>query len=352
MWAYTFRRILYNIPIFLGIVLLLMVLLRVNDPVYAQLSKNATEVEIAAKRVELGIDRPLLVQFAEFMLPIRLDEEGVHWTGSVFGFDDRSWYREDSVWNIVRPSVMPSLSLTVPALILSTFLSVAVGLVSAANRGRWIDRALVFFAVIGMSISFLVFIIFGQYFGAYWLTQAIGFELFAVRGYEAVAAPEVLDPDAGLTIRGWLNRYNVPSLLGWPKHCLLPVMISVIVTLGYDTRFYRSVIVEQSTSDYIRTARAKGCPERTVLVKHLLRNAMIPIITRVMITLPFVVVGSLLLEVYFSIPGLGQTLFTHVTNKDFPVTQTIVAVLAIIFIASNILTDVLYALVDPRVRLS
>ncbi len=340
MWTYTLRRILYNIPIFLGIILLLMILLRVNDPVYAQLSKNATEAEIELKRVELGIDRPLLVQYAEFLLPVEFSKDGVRWSGSILGFDDRSWYREDTVLNIVRPSVMPSLAITVPALVLSTILSVAVGLVSAANRGRWLDRLLVFLAVIGMSISFLVFIIFGQYFGAYWLEQKLGFEVFAVRGYESIDAD------------GWLGAWNVPSPLSWAKYCLLPVMISVIVTLGYDTRFYRSVIVEQGSSDYIRTARAKGCPERTVLIKHLLRNAMIPIITRVMITLPFVVVGSLLLEVYFSIPGLGQTLFTHVTNKDFPVTQSIVALLAIIFIASNILTDVLYALVDPRVRLS
>jgi peptide/nickel transport system permease protein len=334
MWSYVLRRVLYNIPIFLGIILLLMVLLRVNDPVYAQLSKNATQAEIELKRKELGVDRPLLIQFAEFMLPIEWKDEGIEWTGSVLGLNQRSWYREDTVKNIVAPSVMPSMSITVPALVLSTVLSIGVGLISAANRGRMIDRTLVFLAVIGMSVSFLVFIILGQYFGAFWLTKQLGFEVFAVRGYEGK----------------FPQTWNLP--MNWAKYCLLPVLISVIVTLGYDTRFYRSVIVEQSTSDYIRTARAKGCPERTVMVKHLLRNAMIPIITRVMITLPFVVVGSLLLEVYFSIPGLGQTLYTHVTNKDFPVTQTIVAVLAIIFIASNILTDVLYALVDPRVRLS
>lgn len=334
MWSYVFRRILYNIPIFLGIIMLLMVLLRVNDPVYAQLSKNATQQQIDLKRAELGIDRPLLVQYVEFLLPIEWGEEGIRYSGTILGFSKRSWYREDTVANVVIPSLAPSLSITVPALMLSTVLSITVGLISAANRGRWLDRLLVFAAVIGMSISFLVFIIFGQYFGAFWLSDRLGFELFAVRGYE-----------------GWRpTTWNLP--LNWTKYCLLPVLISVIVTLGFDTRFYRSVIVEQSTSDYIRTARAKGCPERTVLIKHLLRNAMIPIITRVMITLPFVVVGSLLLEVYFSIPGLGQTLFTHVTNKDFPVTQTIVAVLALLFITSNILTDVLYALVDPRVRLS
>lgn len=334
MWAYVIRRTLYNIPIFLGIVLLLMVLLRVNDPVSAYLGKNATAEQVELKRAELGVDRPLLVQFAEFLLPLEFEDGGVAWTGSALGFADRSWYRAAAVSQVVQPSIMPSLAITVPALVISTLLSIGIGLVSAANRGRALDRALVFLAVLGMSVSFLVFIIFGQYFGAYRLSGWLGFEVFAVQGYEGAAA----------------ETWNFPKR--WAHYCLLPVLISVIVTLGYDTRFYRSVIVEQSTSDYIRTARAKGCSERRVMLKHLLRNAMIPIITRVMITLPFVVVGSLLLEVYFGIPGLGQTLYTHVINKDFPVTQSIVAVLAILFIASNILTDVLYAVVDPRVRLS
>lgn len=334
MWAYVVRRVLYNIPIFLGIILLLMVLLRVNDPVSAYLGKNATAEQIELKRAELGVDRPLLAQFAEFVLPVEFEDDGIAWSGSVFGLADRSWYRAAQVSQVVQPSIMPSLAITVPALLLSTVLSIGIGLVSAANRGRAIDRLLVFLAVLGMSVSFLVFIIFGQYFGAYRLSDWLGFEVFAVQGYEGLAA----------------ESWNFPSR--WAHYCLLPVLISVIVTMGYDTRFYRSVIVEQSTSDYIRTARAKGCGEARVMLKHLLRNAMIPIITRVMITLPFVVVGSLLLEVYFGIPGLGQTLYTHVINKDFPVTQSIVAVLAILFIASNILTDVLYALVDPRVRLS
>ena len=207
-----------------------------------------------------------------------------------------------------------------------------VGLLAAVNRGRVIDRGLMFLAVVGMSISFLVFIILGQYFGAYWLTERLGTEVFAVR----------YDP----------SRLTGNFAADWATFYLLPVIISVIVSMGYDTRFYRSVIVEQTTADYIRTARAKGCGQARVMFKHLLRNALIPIITRVMITLHFLIVGSLLLEVYFSIPGMGATLLTHMQNKDFAVTQAIVAILAAIFILSNILTDVLYALVDPRVRLS
>lgn len=322
MWSYVVRRVLYNIPIYLVIVFVVMAMLRINDPVAAYLSKNPTAQERKLKEQELGLDRPFAVQYVAMLKSI-----------ATFDFSAKSWYQEtNTVGEVIGPSILPSLKITVPALTISTVLSVCIGLLAAVNRGRTIDRGLMFLAVVGMSISFLVFIILGQYFGAFWLTDRVGTEIFSIR-YEP-------------------SRLTGNFVADWVKFYSLPVLISVIVSVGYDTRFYRSVIVEQTTADYIRTARAKGCGQRRVMFKHLLRNALIPIITRVMITLPFLIVGSLLLEVYFSIPGMGRTLLTHMTNKDFAVTQAIVALLAAIFILSNILTDVLYAIVDPRVRLS
>jgi peptide/nickel transport system permease protein len=322
MWSYVLRRILYNIPIYLVIVLVVMAMLRINDPVAAYLSKNPTAAEIQETRERFGLDRPFLVQYLAMLGDI-----------VTLDFSARSWYREtETVGEVVGPSILPSVAITLPALVLSTLVSVVIGLVAAVNRGRPLDKGLMFLAVVGMSISYLVFIILGQYFGAFWLRERFGLELFAIRGYQGAGAA------------------NWP--VNWPYYCLLPVAISVVVSIGYDTRFYRSVIVEQTTADYIRTAKAKGCGQGRVMFRHLLRNALIPIITRVMITLPFLIVGSLLLEVYFSIPGMGNTLLTHMINKDFAVTQAIVSLLAAIFILTNILTDVLYALVDPRVRLS
>ena len=178
-----------------------------------------------------------------------------------------------------------------------------------------------------MSISFLVYIILGQYFGAYWLNQRLPGELFAIDGYQ-------------------------PGIRYWAHYCLLPVLISVIVAMGYDTRFYRAVMVEESARDYITTAQAKGATKRKIMFVHMLKNAMIPIVTRIMTTLPFLITGSILLETYFSIPGMGQTLIEAVRAKDFPVIQTFTAIFAALYIVSNILTDVLYAAFDPRVRLS
>ena len=128
-------------------------------------------------------------------------------------------------------------------------------------------------------------------------------------------------------------------------------MISVIVSMGYDTRFYRAVMVGETEAEYITTARAKGASRTKIMFVHMLRNAMIPIITRVMITLPFLVTGSILLEQFFGIPGMGYTLLSAITNGDFPVVEVFTAVFAGLFIISLIATDILYALFDPRVRL-
>ena len=324
MWAYVARRLLYNIPVFLSIILFMMLALRVNDPVYAHLGKSETPESIEAKRVELGMDRPFLVQYADFLLS----------AGGFLG-DDRSWENEQPVSTLLAKSIPPSMAITVPALCTTAAISIVIGLFSSFYRGRWPDRLLVFVAVIGMSVSFLVYIILGQYFGAYWLTDKLGHEIFAV------------SVDAGVGDVGW--GYFNPRY--WIPYCALPVMINVIVAMGYDTRFYRSVMVEECNRDYITTAVAKGAKQRTVMFVHMLKNAMIPIITRIMITLPFLITGSILLEIYFNIPGMGRTLINAIRAKDFPVVQSFTALFAFVFIITNILTDVLYAVVDPRVRL-
>ncbi|MCO6457668.1 MAG: ABC transporter permease [Pirellulaceae bacterium] len=317
MWVYIIRRLAYNVPVYLGIILLVMAALRVNDPIYGFLGKNASREQYDRFAAATGLDQPFLVQYVRFLGDIaRLD------------FTTESWDQPGiSVGQLLSTAIMPSLALTVPALLLTTLISISVGMISAYYRGRLPDRLLVLLAVLGMSVSFLVYIILGQYFGAFWLNRWLGYELFAIAGYK-------------------------PGLIHWPRYCLLPVMISVIVAMGYDTRFYRAAMVEETGKDYIVTARAKGAGQAKLMFVHMLKNAMIPIITRVMITIPLLITGSILLEMYFNIPGMGRRLILAINAKDFPVVQTFTAVFAAVFIVTNILTDVLYALVDPRVRLS
>ncbi len=314
MWAYIFRKLVYNVPVYLTIVLLVMAALRVHDPVYSFLGKNANPDDVIRYREKVGLDQPFWVQYARFL--------------TTFDLRTESWDQHGrTVGEILRSSVGPSLSITVPALVLTTLISICVGIVSAYFRGRIVDRTLVVGAVLGMSVSFLVYIILGQYFGAYVLNRSLGWELFAIEGYE-------------------------PGLSNWVHYCLLPVIISVIVGMGYDTRYYRAVMVEESQRDYITTALAKGATKSKVMFVHMLKNAMIPIVTRVAISLPFLIMGSILLESFFGIPGMGRTLIAAVRVKDFPVVQAFTAIFAAVYILSIILTDVLYAVFDPRVRLS
>ena len=316
MWAYILRRLLWNIPVYLGIILLMMAALRVQDPIWGKLGKNATQEEYDAFAAASGLDKPFVVQYLLFLGDV-----------VTLDFEVESWSQQGrTVREMLLAAIVPSLKLTLPALALSTLISICVGLISSYFRGRVVDRGLTTLAVIGMSVSFAVYIIIGQYFGAYRLNEWVGTEVFAISGYQ-------------------------PGLSNWAHFCLLPVLISVVVSMGYDTRYYRAVMVEESNRDYITTARAKGATKRKIMFVHMLKNAMIPIITRIMITLPFLFVGSILLEKYFTIPGMGATLLIAISGKDFPVIQVFTAMFAALFILSNILTDILYALVDPRVRL-
>ena len=316
MWAYIIRRVVYNIPVFLAILLLVMALLRQQDPVPGLLGKNATQEEYDSKRKELGLDRPFLVQYWDLIKQIATLE-----------FEQQMWTQPGmTVGEQLKTAIAPSLALTLPALVLTCLISVSTGLLSAFARGRWIDKMLVFFAVLGMSVSFLVYIIFGQYIGSYQLGRFAGKPIFAIHGYE-------------------------PGIENWAYYLLLPVIISVIVSMGYDTRFYRAVMVEETGRDYIVTDKSKGATKTKIMFVHMLRNAMIPIITRIMITMPLLVTGSILLETFFGIPGMGNVLLTAITNKDFPVVEVFASLFAGMFIVSIIATDVLYALFDPRVRL-
>ncbi len=316
MWAFVFRRVIYNIPVFLAIVFMVMWILSYRDPVPAMMGKNASEEEIQSKRVELGLDKPLAERYVTRLKEIVL-----------LDFSQELWTMPGlTVGELLRQAVPISLALTLPALFLTTVISVCIGLISAYARGRWLDRSLVFAAVLGMSISFLVYIIFGQYLGSYQLGRLVNRPIFAIYGYE-------------------------PGIQNWAYYMLLPVMISVIVSMGYNTRFYRAVMVEETTQDYITTAWSKGATTSKIMFVHMLRNAMIPIITRVMITLPLLVTGSILLERYFGIPGMGEALLNAINNNDFPVIEIFSSIFAGLFICSIILTDVLYAVFDPRVRL-
>ncbi|MBI9020823.1 MAG: ABC transporter permease [Verrucomicrobia bacterium] len=219
------------------------------------------------------------------------------------------------VSKLLADGVVPSLMLTVPIFIIGLFTSIALSLLCAFWRDTWVDRFFVFISVALMSVNYLVWIVAGQY--------LLGFKL------------------GGFPVWGFENF----------RYLALPILIGVVSGLGGNLRFYRTIMLDEAHRDYVRTARAKGVSRSGVLFKHVLKNAMIPIITNTVIAIPFLYTGSLLLESYFGIPGLGYLGINAINSSDVDVVRAIVLIGAALFVVANLLTDICYALVDPRVKL-
>jgi peptide/nickel transport system permease protein len=219
------------------------------------------------------------------------------------------------VTQLLAEGIGPTLALTIPIFTLELALAVSLALLCAFFRDRWPDRLAVVVAVGLMSVNYLVWIVAGQYV----LAHRLGW--FPVWGFES-----------------------------W-RYLLLPVGIGVISGLGSSLRFYRTIMLDEMGKGYVRTAFAKGVSRRGVLFRHVLRNALIPVITNVAITLPYLYTGSLLLESFFGIPGLGYLGVNAVNSADVDVVRAIVLIGSLLYVAVNLLTDVAYAVVDPRVRL-
>ncbi|RME45607.1 MAG: ABC transporter permease, partial [Deltaproteobacteria bacterium] len=255
------------IPQLIGVYLLLFLVLRVagTDPAYLYLPKHATPEEIAAFRHEKGLDKPLWYQCLSGMKDLVTLDLGY------------SWSSKEPVSKMFLDGVGPSVALTLPALLLYTLISIALGLICAYWRGTLIDKTIIVLATVGMAISYVAVMIFAQYFLAF-LPSEYGHPIFPVIGYES-----------GFD---WVYLLDRIPVMPWPRnlrYIVLPTLISTFVALGYDTRFFRSIAVEEINRDYIRTAKAYGATTRTILFKHVLKNIMIPIIARVVVTLPFLI---------------------------------------------------------------
>ncbi|MDB5049172.1 MAG: Peptide transporter permease [Fibrobacteres bacterium] len=310
MINFILRRLLYTIPIMLGISLIVFVLFHVagGNPVYRMLGKNASPAEILRLTHQLGLDRPLWVQY-------------LHYLADLLRFDfGRSWETRQRISEMIATGLFPSLCLAVPSFILTTLLAVAVAMVSALFKGKAVDKLLVVGSVLGMSISILALIIGAQYLLAYRMN------LFPISGFEI----------------GWRG---LPYLA-------LPVLLWIANQVGGDVRYYRSVLLEEIGREYVVTARAKGLSRGRAMRTHVLRNAMIPIVTRLVMEVPLLFTGSLLLENFFGIPGLGNMSINALNASDFPVIEAVTLFGSILYILANLVGDVLYAVFDPRVKLS
>ena len=229
-------------------------------------------------------------------------------------FQGRSYATNQSLLEIIGERGKFSLSITVPAMVLTWLLAMVISCFVAFYRDTWIDKIGVFVTVLGMCVPYLAYMLLGQ-----WIMFKIA---------PAYAAG-----------------------LAHPSSIYVPVFIAVAAGLGAEVRFYRTIILNEINKDYVRTARAKGVPLPSILFLHVLKNCMLPILTDLITTIPFLILGSLLLERFFGIPGLGDLLLTSITSRDVPIITGLTFLTAVLYVISLLLTDILYAVFDPRIHL-
>jgi len=305
MWSYITRRILLTIPTVLGIVLLTFILFSLvsKDPARAYAGKQANETTLRAIRHKMGLDKPRRVQFLDLLF---------------FRFPQSMRY-EESVWQLIKNKAPVSLAIQIPAFLILLGLELAIALYVANHRGRFADLFVTTLSIIGMSIPALSIYLAAQwFFGA---TLRI------------------------LPVAGWEGGFYALQFAA------LPILCVVFSQIGWGARFYRTVVLDELGADYVRTARAKGLPQAEVMLTHVLRNVMIPVVTNTIAALPFLLLGALVLEHLFQIPGMGELLVQSIFNEDRSVVMGLVYLTSIAYCVALLVNDILYAVVDPRVSL-
>ena len=305
-------KLLSGIPLLLGVTFISFLLMVYFGPdkTFEMLGKNPTPEQIAEVRSQLGYDQPFLLRYAGYLKALATLDLGL------------SESTGERVSGLLARTLPVSLAMVLPGFILGNLAGILLGMAAAWHRGRWLDRLIMAGSVVGMSISFLVIIIVLQVL----LCTPWGLNLFPARGWE-VEGPG-----------------------SYALYVTVPTLAIVFVTLGYNTRFYRAVMAEELERAHIRTAIAYGASRAELLFRHVLKNSLVPVLTRVMFSIPLVLVsGSLLIETYFGIPGIGKATFEAITSGDQPVLKAVVGLTAVLFVLAQLLIDILYRLVDPRV---
>jgi len=324
MLAYIIRRVLYAVPILVGVNLITFVLFFVvnspDDMARMQLGvKRVTQQAIDSWKADHGYDKPLIYNAQAEGVSSLTETIFFHKSAKLFAFEfGRSDAGRDIAYDISQ-RMWPSLAIAIPNLIIGLLAYITFALLMAFFRATYVDVGGVILCVVLMSISGLFYIIGGQY--------LIGklLHLVPVSGYD----------------------YGFEAI----KFLILPVFVGIVGGVGASTRWYRTIFLEEINKDYVRTARAKGMSELAVLFRHVLKNAMIPILTGVVVVLPLLFMGSLITESFFGIPGLGSYTIDAINHQDFAIVRSMVFLGSVLYILGLILTDISYTLVDPRIRL-
>ena len=312
MFTFILRRLLSTIPVMLVVAIFVFLMLRLtpSDPAAIIAGDNANSAQVADIRAKLGLDEPILTQFFIWISKILHGDFG------------ESFFFKKTVADLVSDRIEATLSLSLFTIVLAIVVAVPLGVLAAAKHGSWIDRIVMGFSVLGFSVP--VFVI------GYLLIYVFAIELnwLPVQGYQRFA----------LGIGGWFQRLILPSLT------LSVVYIALIA------RMTRTSMLEVLSEDYVRTARAKGQIERKVLFRHALRNAAVPIVTVIGLGVALLIGGVVVTESVYTIPGLGRLTVDAVLARDFPVIQAVILLFSFVYVVINLLVDLIYTLLDPRIR--
>jgi peptide/nickel transport system permease protein len=332
MGKYFVRRLIEAIPVLFGVSVLVFMLLHLipGDPATAMLGERATEENVQALRRQLGLDKPLYEQYIVWMGRLAQGDLGHTVRGNI------------PVANEIRNRFPATIELSLAALTLATLFGLPTGVISAVKRNSLVDTASMFAALFGVSIPIFV----------------LGLLLIFLVGVWLGWLPFVGRLSSGVQIARVTGLYTVDALLdgNWSafkdaaEHLILPAVTLATVPLAVIARITRSAMLEVLNQDYIRTAYAKGLRARTVIMRHAFRNAMLPIVTIVGLQLGTLLSGAVLTETIFSWPGVGKWLFDSIVARDYTIVQTMTLIIAMIYVSVNFAVDVLYAVIDPRIR--
>lgn len=318
MGAYIVRRLIQAVFTIFGVMLFTFLLFRVvsGDIAAAHLGPKATIQQKAEWAKQYGYDKPYFFDSNERPWKAEFwDAQFWHYLGTTATFRTQSIITKEKLYSIIAKRGPYSLSLTVPILAIEWALAMLIAVIVAYYRGSLLDNVTVFLTVLGMCIPYLAFIIGVQY---------LMFQIKPTMAYG----------------------------LAHPTNIFVPIGIGVLAGLGGQVRFYRTVVLDETRRDYVRTAQAKGVPLPVVMFKHILKNCMLPILTNLILTVPFLIMGSLLLESFFGINGLGDLLLSSINNRDEPIVSGLTFLTALLYVVANLATDISYVLFDPRVKLT
>lgn len=313
MINYIIRKLINLIPTLLGCMLIFFILFNIiggqDKVLYNMLSpKSRTPEQIAILKHQFGLDKPLIIQYFDYVKQAATMNFG------------KSLSKKQPISNLIKRCVPVSLTVTFPPFIFDFIIATSLALLCAFYRGKFIDKVITVLSTLFMAFPYLALIIIGQ-------------TLFS---YKLKIFP----------ISGW--GFGIERL----RYLILPWILITFANLGGSVRYYRTVFVEEVNKDYVRTAKAKGLSLNKIMYTHVFKNALIPILTSVIMSIPGLLLGALLTERFFSIPGIGDLTVTAVSSYDMPVLKAMVVVYTLFFIFFSIITDISYSMVDPRVKLS